>query len=97
MMWVQGKLTFSIFTMSKILLLFLCALMLLLEPMAAVAAPREATATEATAGVLSRIGHRPNYKLGAFRRWALWRKAKKKRASKGLPSIKVGKPVRVNK
>jgi hypothetical protein len=95
--------------MSKILLLFLCALMLLLEPVAAVAAPSEATATEAAAGVLSRIGHRPNYKkyrgnsrhkprkLGAFRRWALWRKAKKKRASKGLPSIKVGKPVRVNK
>ena len=101
--------------MSKILLLFLCALMLLLEPAAALASPAAetaATTTEMVASISSRIGHRPNYKkyrgnsrhkpkkLGVFRRWKLYRKAKHKRAAraaKGHPSIKVGKPVRTTK
>jgi hypothetical protein len=95
--------------MSKILLLFFCALMLLLEPMVAVATPREATSTEAAASSSSRIGHRPNYKkyrgnsrhkprkLGVFRRWKLYRKAKKKRVARGIPSVKAGRPVRTSK
>ena len=99
--------------MSKILLLFLCALMLLLEPGAALASPAAETATtEMAASISSRIGHRPNYKkyrgnsrhkpkkLGVFRRWKLYRKAKRKRATRatqGHPSIKVGKPVRTTK
>ncbi|QJX46654.1 hypothetical protein HMJ29_06760 [Hymenobacter taeanensis] len=95
--------------MSKLLLLFLCALMLLLEPVAAVAAPREAATTEVAASPGSRIGHRPNYKkyrgnsrhrpkkLGVFRRYFLYRKAKKKRAARHTPSVKVGRPVRTSK
>lgn len=95
--------------MSKILLLLLCALMLLLEPAAALASPAETATTEMASSVAMRIGHRPNYKkyrgnsrhkakkLGVFRRWKLYRKAKRKRAAQGHPSIKVGKPVRTSK
>jgi hypothetical protein len=95
--------------MSKILLLLLCAFIMLLDPVAAMAAPAEAAATELATSLDSRIGHRPNYKkyrgnsrhkprkLGPFRRWKLYRKAKRKRAAQGHPTVKVGKPVRTSK
>lgn len=81
--------------MYKILFILFCAFLSLLEPQSAAATSSSDIAlTEAGEAALSRAIPRPTYKkyrgnsrskrkrLGPFRRWAAYRKAKRKRKAK---------------
>jgi hypothetical protein len=91
--------------MYKIILILFCAMLTLLGPQDMQAAPSDSSAGHTELADNSAMP-RPSYKayrgnsrhkakkLGVFRRWALRRKAMRKRKRKAIPSIRVEKPTR---
>jgi hypothetical protein len=103
--WESIFLNVLILDMYKIILILFCALLTLLDPQATQATPSDSSGARSELAD-NFVMPRPSYKayrgnsrhkakkLGVFRRWALRRKAMRKRKRKAIPSIRVEKPTR---